>query len=522
MRRVLSLLGLTLLVLPLFAGGVKEPVLPQIITDPDTTFSIVYPESKDDLLLDPFSATDEISLMVLEGLYEGLFRFDEETGNPVPAYVEAMNIGEDGLTYSFTLEKGVVFSNGDPITAQTFVDSWTHLLEESGIGSQKSSLVSLFDVVKGARTYRLNGTGKGALGFTATSDTDLIITLDSPAPYLPSLLATIPFSAVHPSAYTPQGERGIVSSGAFTLLSNTPEQTILKRNREYHDADEVMSEFISFMRLNEEESIEAYTAEDAQWFNAYIPVGTLRSMKDLHIDPIYSTGFYYFSGSSGPYAHSLVRKALSLITPWDTIRETGGQVFPSSSLIPFSRHGGSEESGSIEEAISLIKEAGYAPEELPPFTIAIHRGSNLAESAELIARTYSEALGITVIIDTVPLSLYTRYPAANPYDLSYITWVADFHDPMAFLTLFYGKSSYNIANYRNDEYDALIEGALFTGGESERDFYLDAAHRFLLADSVAFPLYTGFSLNVVDSEKVIGWYENDLNIHPLRSLGLSD
>ncbi len=510
---------LLILSLPLTAGGKKE--VPAVIEPaiPESAFTIVYPEGKDDLLLDPFSATDEISLIVLEGLYEGLFRFDEETGNPTLAYAESMEVSDDGLTYSFTLKNGSTFSNGDPITAQVFIDSWMHLLEESGPGSQKSSLVSMFDVVKGAREYRLTGNGKGGVALSSPSDDQLIITLDSPAPYLPSLLATIPFAAVHSGFYDGTGGK-IISSGAFTLHYTSHSRTILKKNPLYHEKDEVKSEYIAVIRMSDEEAITSYETGEGHWYNFYIPVGSLRSPEDLKIDPIYSTGFYYFSASKPPYNDPLVRKALSLITPWDTLRATSGQIFPSSSLIPFSRHGGAEESGTDEEAIALIREAGYEVEDLPPLTIAIHRGSSIARSAQMIAQEYSEVLGITVIIDTVPLSLYTRYPASNPYDLSYITWVADFHDPTAFLTLFYSRSAYNIANYSNDEYDTLVEHAMFSQGELERDFYLDAAQRFLLSDSVAFPLYTGFSLSVIDSEKVEGWYANDLNIHPLRSLGI--
>ena len=511
MRRILPIMLLLFVFLvPLTSKGKSESIeIPH-------KFSIIYPEGEDEILLDPFSAADEMSLMVLEGLYEGLFRFDEETGNPVNGYAREVTVSDDALTYTFTLREGSTFSNQDPITSQTFVDSWLHLLEVSGPGSQKSSLVSLFDVVSGARNYRLYGTNRERVGITASSPYELTITLDSPAPYLTNLLATTPFSAVHLDQFNGSGQ--IISSGAFTLVSSSQESVLLRKNDHYYDKDEVGTEYIEILRLSQEESVQSYNERGGEWYNVYIPLDQLRNRDDLSIDPIYSTGFYYFSRDEGPYSDPKVRKALSMITPWNTLRETSGQPFPSSSLIPFSRHGGEEEQGTIEDATSLIREAGYEIASLPPLTIAIHRGSTLAESARLIAEHYSEVLGITVIIDTVPLSLYTRYPNANPYDLSYITWVADFHDPIVFLNLFYSKSAYNIANYRSNAYDELLEGALFADDPVEREVFLDAAHRFILSDAVAFPLYTGFSLNVVDSERVRGWYPNDLNIHPLRAL----
>ncbi len=515
MRKVLIFFLVSLSLLPVSSSGKKE-----ILELPErngTTFTIVYPESRDTLLLDPFSASDEISLMVLEGLYEGLFRFDEETGNPVPAYAESYTISEDGLTYTIRLKEGSMFSNGEAITARTFIDSWFLLLEASGPGTQKSSLISLFDVVRGARNYRLSGTSKGDVGLSSPSSSELVIQLHNRAPYLISLLATVPFSAVYP-AETGYGG-GIITSGAFTLETVSDTEILLKKNLSYRDQAEVKSDYISFKAMNEEESSAAYRNREADWFTVYIPIQELRSPLDLHIDPIYSTGFFYFSRNDGTYSDPLIRKALSLITPWDALRGASGQPFPTSSFLPFSRHGGTEEEGTVEEARQLIREAGYSTAgELPPLTIAIHRGSALAEIAETLADLYSEKLGITVIVDTVPLSLYTRYPSANPYDLSYITWVADFHDPVAFLNLFYGKSAYNIGNYHNEEYDSLFESALFSTSETERAFFMEESHKFLLNDSLLFPLYTGFSLNTVDNERVKGWHANDLNIHPLRSL----
>ena len=120
---------------------------------------IVYPQGEDTPLLDPYVASDELSLLILEGLYEGLYRIEHETGDAIPAIAEEVEVSNDGLKWTFHLDSSATFSNEDAITAKVFVDSWFHLLESSSPQAQKSYLVSLFDVIKGAKEYRL-GNGK--------------------------------------------------------------------------------------------------------------------------------------------------------------------------------------------------------------------------------------------------------------------------------------------------------------------------------------------------------------------------
>ena len=45
------------------------------------------------------------------------------------------------------------------------------------------------------------------------------------------------------------------------------------------------------------------------------------------------------------------------------------------------------------------------------------------------------------------------------------------------------------------------------------------AEEHLLSASIVFPIYHGITTNIIDSEYVTGWYDNTLNIHPVKYLG---
>jgi ABC-type oligopeptide transport system substrate-binding subunit len=128
---------------------------------------------------------------------------------------------------------------------------------------------------------------------------------------------------------------------------------------------------------------------------------------------------------------------------------------------------------------------------------------------------------MTVVLDSVPLSTYSRYPELSPYELSFITWIGDFHDPFAFLYLFSGESGYNLGKLHDETFDRLLGMALKAENVEERMRFTEAAESYLLENSLVFPLYHGFTINTIQSDRVTGWYANILDFHPIKYLGIN-
>src|SRR5262245_55859638 len=63
-----------------------------------------------------------VSMNLMEGLVE-----EGPALMPRPALAEKWSVSSDGLTYTFTIRKGVKWTDGKPLRAQEFVDSWTRL-----------------------------------------------------------------------------------------------------------------------------------------------------------------------------------------------------------------------------------------------------------------------------------------------------------------------------------------------------------------------------------------------------------
>ena len=67
--------------------------------------------------LDPHKTSGTLTFQTLKSVYDTLAEPDK-TGKIVPALAEKWDISTDGMTWTFTLRKGVVFHNGDKLTSQ--------------------------------------------------------------------------------------------------------------------------------------------------------------------------------------------------------------------------------------------------------------------------------------------------------------------------------------------------------------------------------------------------------------------
>ena len=78
--------------------------------------------------LDPQLGSGTWITNVTGAIFEGLVR--RYNGEIEPAIAETWDVSNDGLTYTFHL-RDVAWSDGTPITAQDFVDSWNLLIERA-------------------------------------------------------------------------------------------------------------------------------------------------------------------------------------------------------------------------------------------------------------------------------------------------------------------------------------------------------------------------------------------------------
>lgn len=74
--------------------------------------------------LDPALAVDAETFRVTRQIFEGLVNVDPDTGAPQPGLATSWTVSDDGLTYTFTLRRGVLFQDGTKFTADAVVTNF--------------------------------------------------------------------------------------------------------------------------------------------------------------------------------------------------------------------------------------------------------------------------------------------------------------------------------------------------------------------------------------------------------------
>src|SRR5687768_566478 len=74
--------------------------------------------------LDPHVATNLAEVDLVSALFEGLVVEDPVDLHPVPGVAASWDISADKVTYTFHLRPEAKWSDGKPVTAQDFVESW--------------------------------------------------------------------------------------------------------------------------------------------------------------------------------------------------------------------------------------------------------------------------------------------------------------------------------------------------------------------------------------------------------------
>lgn len=90
------------------------------ITGGDVATPIAEPEH-----LFPTNTNESEGSMVLDALFKGLVEFTSGDTEPYNEVADSITTEDGGKTWTITVKDGWTFHNGEPVTAQTFVDSWT-------------------------------------------------------------------------------------------------------------------------------------------------------------------------------------------------------------------------------------------------------------------------------------------------------------------------------------------------------------------------------------------------------------
>lgn len=483
--------------------------------------TLTYPLSGDPLSLDPQDAQDTNSMLVTGQLYEGLFNLRGD-GSTVPAAATGFTASSDGKVYTVTLRSGLTWSDGQPLTAQHYVDGVCRLLEPE-VGHPFYYLLTEVAPVQGAEAYAGGDEADCAkVGITAVNDLTLRITLARPAAFLSKLLATSLFWPAAAAAAPITATAGTTGPTPAVPLTNGPylladqvsgDHITLTKNPNYWNAAEVTIDRIKFQVVPDlAQQLALYESGDLQV--AEFPAEATERIQadpafaqELHVLVQPGTSYLGLNLQAAPTNDVNVRRAIaSAIDRQSLIEQVLKQSWhvPARGLLPPDTPGysGSEEGApyDIEAARHFLAEAGYGPENpMPPVDLWYNREGN----NELIFKAVGamlEQAGIPVRLVSSPWGVYlgalegcnkpieataTKTPGECSYNLYRMGWVMDYADASSLLKVFSPKSRFQYTGWASEDYDRLLTEALAEPDEAARTELYRQAEALLLTDAVA-------------------------------------
>lgn len=92
----------------------------------------------------PMDANESEGTQVLmEGLFTALVKFRPDTGEMYLAHAESITSDDGGKTWTIVLRDGWTWHNGEPVTAQNYVDAWS-FGARSALGFQNNGFYKRF------------------------------------------------------------------------------------------------------------------------------------------------------------------------------------------------------------------------------------------------------------------------------------------------------------------------------------------------------------------------------------------
>lgn len=494
--------------------------------------------------LDPHLVTGIPEHHILTALLEGLVRPHPKTLAPLPGVAESWDISEDGRAYTFHLREDAKWSNGEPVTADDFVFSYRRILSPK-LGATYASM--LYPMV-GAEAYNKGElTDFAQVGVKALDSRTLEITLNEPTPYFLSLLTHYTWFPVHPETILAHGEidqrdskwtraGNFVGNGPFNLKEWRVHDYIdVEKSPTYWDGQNMFLNGIRFFPIDDKNVEErAFRSGQVHVTNS-IPLHKIKPYQEadspaLNISPNLGTYYYAVNTTREPWNDPRIRKALALAIDRDAIVNNINQKgeIPAGHFTPPNTAGFTARASlplgdyeaNLAEAKRLLAEAGYPNGEgLPELELLYNTSDSHKVVAQAIQRMWKEGLGVNATLLNQEWKVYLNSRREGQFDVVRAGWIGDYNDPNTFLELLASWNENNAAQWKNEEYDALIREAAKTTDQEKRFELFQQAEAILVEEMPIIPIHFYVSAYLIDPS-VKGWHPNVLDQHPYQAISL--
>ncbi len=494
--------------------------------------------------MDPSLSSTVQAIQVIEHLYVGLSRLDEETV-AVESGLATWTVSEDGLTYTFSIlpEISWVRWNGTEVeqvtdeagnvryvTAGDFAYGIMRTLNPE---TASDYAYVLAPVIAGGVEY--NG-GEGAMedvGVTVVDDSTLEITTVDTAGFNINILGLWMANAQPAWAIEEFGDTWVEaenrqSYGPFVMSEwNHDADITIVRNPFWAGTDNIpvpALDAVVFRLIDDTAQFAEYQAGTMQ--AATTPSSEIDRIKaDAALNEQYYAGFescsiyYGFNVEKEPFTNANIRLAFSLAIDRESLMNdvtrdgrlparffTRPGVVAGPTVETNPDLGVSLDVEGAQAALAVgVTELGLASaDELPGITLQFGDTEYNGLIAQAVQQMWVENLGIEVSLQPLETTTYYDVQQEDAAQIHRAGWCYDYPDANSYLyDVFRTGASANYPNFSNEEFDAIVDEARTLSDPAERLAMYVRAEQILVEEVAAIaPIYWHTTRQIVSADVV--------------------
>jgi len=417
----------------------------------------------------------------------------------LPAAATSWEASADGLTWTFHLDRNLVWTDGNAVTADDYVFSFQLGADPKHAWDFAwfySPIKNWDKAVKGEVPVSQIGVRKGRDDYT------LLVTTENPAPYLPSMmLYSTPLSK---RAYDRYGEfynnrpETSVSSGPFILQEWTKDkQIVLVANKKYGGKVKPYLEKMVVIFGDPKNEFTSYQANEVDIAETFSPADIELISRDPDLNTQYHQGFgdfrtHYlgFDTYRPPFNNLKVRQAISHVIDRDSliknvVKRQGMAAY--SFLMPGfpdSNVEGLKGIQNFDPALGkrLLAEAGYPDGRgFPKIELWLRNESSLGQAiGNAMAAMIKQHLGIEVTVTNKEGKLFMDTLNAHNLQFYMVSYGMDYLDASNMLGIWVSTGRHA---WKNDRFDKLVDDAAsLVGDMAKRSAMFKEAEKILVED----------------------------------------
>lgn len=453
----------------------------------------------------------------------------------IPGLAEELpEVSEDGKTYSFTIRKGIEYSDGTPVRAADFEHTIKRVLNLESGGA------AFYEQIEGARDYEQAGKADGDISGIETNDASGKVTVKLTEPYAPfANVLAMNFAGMVPSTtpFRNLSKAPPPGVGPYTITKSVPNREFVMEKTKGFRLPGVPKGNVRRITTKIVKSAERQAQDVIGGKLDYMqdppPADLLPEVRsrykdryEEHVTP--STYYFFMNVRTPPFDRKEVRDAVNFALDSRALaRLFGGRLQPSCNFLPSTNlaytaidpcpFGDPKGPGDPEKARAMIEDAKLSDDE-KQVTVYTNNDENRPE----IGQYYTDLLnkiGLRAKLKTLDGGVYfaTIGNRKTRAQTGFTNWFNDFPHPANFTFLVDGETIQPTNNQNHSNVDDPKINALLDEADKEpdiqksKDKYAEV-DRLVVENSYVAP-YGSEKLATFVSERID--FENCTRFHPL-------